>query len=61
MFEKKKTLKDGGFAKNNINVAMSLQALPQNIPLLGQLINHKYIVSISELLRCHTIIMMNFN
>ena len=61
MFEKKKTLKDGGYAKNNINVAMSLQALPQNIPLPWQLINPKYIVSISELPRCHTIIMVNFN
>ena len=47
--------------KNNINVAMCLQALPQNIPLLWQLINHKHIVSISELLRCYTIIMVNLN
>ena len=62
MFEnKKKTLKGGGYAKNNINVAMCLQALPQNIPLLWQLIKYKYIVSISEFLRCYTIIMVNFN
>ena len=46
---------------NNRNVAMRLQVLPQNIPLLWQLINHKHIVYIPELLRCHTIIMVNFN
>ena len=32
---------------------MRLQVLPQNIPLLWQLINHKHSVSIPELLRCH--------
>ena len=31
---------------------MHLQVLPQNIPLLWQLINHKDILSIPELLRC---------
>ena len=54
---KKKTLKDRRYAKNNKNMAMRLQALPQNMPLLKQLINHKFIVSIPELMRCHTIIM----
>ena len=47
--------------QNNVNVAMHLQILLQNIPLLWQLINHKHIVYIPELLRCHTIIMVNFN
>ena len=42
-----KTLNDRGYAKNNVNVAMGLQVLPQNISLLWQLINHKNIVSIS--------------
>ena len=46
------------YATNNINVAMHLQVLPQNIPLLWQLINYKHIVSIPGLLRCHTIIML---
>ena len=50
-----------GIQKNNVNVAMRLQVLPQNIPLLWQLINHKHIVYIPELLRRHTIIMVNFN
>ena len=58
---KNKTLNDHGYAKYNVNVAMHLQVLPQNILLLWQLINHKHIVSISELLRCYTIIMVNFN
>ena len=49
------------YAKNHINVAMRLQVLPQNTPLLWQLINHKHIVSIPDLPRCHTIIMVNFN
>ena len=40
---------------------MRLYDLPQNIPLLWQLINHKHIVYIPELLRCYTIIMVNFN
>ena len=40
---------------------MRLQVLPQNIPLLWQLINHKHIVYIPELLRCHTIIQVIFN
>ena len=39
---------------------MRLQVLPQNIPLLWQLINHKHIVYSPKLLRCHTI-MVNFN
>ena len=43
------------------NVAMHLQVIQRNIPLLWQLINHKHIVSIPELPRCHIIIMMNFN
>ena len=47
------------WAKNNVNMAMRLQVLPQNIPLLKQLINHKHIVNIPELLRCHTIIMVS--
>ena len=38
-----------------------LQVLPLHIPLLWQLTTHKHIVSIPELLRCHTIIMVNFN
>ena len=61
MFENKRLWKADGMQKNNINVAMRLQAFPQNIPLLWHLINHKYIVSILELLTCHTIIMVNFN
>ena len=50
-----------GYPKNSVNVAMHLQVLPQNIPLLWQLIIHKHIVYISELLRCYTISMVNFN
>ena len=50
-----------GYAKNSVNVAMHLQVLPQNIPLLWQLINHKHNVYIPELLRCNTISMLNFN
>ena len=50
-----------GYAKSNINVAIRLQVLPQNIPLPWEPIDHKHIVSIPELLRCHTIIMVNFN
>ena len=50
-----------GYAKNSVNVAMHLQVLPQNIPLLWQLINHKHIVYIPELLRCYTISMVNLN
>ena len=49
-----------GYAKTSVNVAMHLQVLPQNIPLLWQLINHKHIINISELLRCYTISMVNF-
>ena len=56
-----KRLNDHGYAKNNVNVTMHLQVLPQNIPLLWQLINYKHIIYISELLRCYTIIMVNFN
>ena len=56
-----KRLNDREYAKNNIKAAMRLQALSQNIPLLRQLINSKHIVSIPELLRCHTIIMVNFS
>ena len=50
-----------GYAKNSVNVAMHLQVLPQNIPLLWQLINYKHIVYIPELLRYYTISMVNFN
>ena len=50
-----------GMHKNNINMAMHLQVLPLNTPLLWQLINHKYTVTIPEMPRCHTIIMVNFN
>ena len=50
-----------GYAKNSVNVAMHLQVLPQNIPLLWQLIDHKHIVYIPELLRCSYISMVNFN
>ena len=49
------------YAKNSENVAMHLQVLPQNIPLLWQLISHKHIVYIPELLRCYTISMVNLN
>ena len=50
------------FAKYNTNVAIYLQVLnKRNITFLWQLINHKYIFSVSELLMCHTIIMVNFN
>ena len=49
------------YAKNSVNVAMNLQVLPQNIPLLWQLINHMHIVYVPELLRCYTIGMVNFN
>ena len=55
-----KTLNDNVYAKNIINVAMRLQVLPQNIPLLWQLNSYKHIVSIPKLLRCHTIIIVNF-
>ena len=55
-----KRLDNCGYSKNNVNVAMRLQVLQQNIPLLWQLINHKRIVYIPELLRCHTVIMVNF-
>ena len=55
------TLNDRGYEKNNVNVVMGLQVLPQNIPLLWQPVNHKNIVSISEYLRSQTIIMVNFN
>ena len=55
------TLNFCGYAKNSVNVAMHLQVLPQNIPLLWQLINHKNIVKIPELLRCYTISMVSFN
>ena len=55
------TLVYRGYAKNSANVAMHLQVLPQNIPLLWQLINHKHIVYITDLLRCYTINMANFN
>ena len=44
------TLINRGYAKNNENVAMHLHVLPQNIPLLWRLINHKHIVYILELL-----------
>ena len=50
-----------GYAKNSVNVAVHFQVLPQNIPFLLQLINHKHIVYIPELLRCYTISMVNFN
>ena len=49
------------YAKNSVNVAMHFQVLPQNIPLLWQLINHKHIVYIPDLLRCYTISMVNLN
>ena len=61
MSENKKTFNNRGYSKDNVNVAMHLQVLSQNIPLLWQLNNHKHIVYIPELLRCHTIIMVNFN
>ena len=54
-------LNECGYAKININAAMHLQVLPQNNWLLWQLINHKHIVYIPELLRCHTITMVNFD
>ena len=47
--------------KKNINVTMRLLVISYNILLLWQLINRKHIVSIPELLRCHTSIMVNFN
>ena len=50
-----------GYAKNSVNVAMHLQVLPQKIPLLWQLINHKHIVYILEFLICYTISMVKFN
>ena len=56
-----KTLNDHGPAKSNKIVAMHLQVLPQTIPLLWQLNNHKHVGSISELLRCFTITVVNFN
>ena len=46
-----------GMQKKNINMAMRRQVIPQNISLLWQLINHKHIVSIPELLG----IIVNFN
>ena len=59
--ENKRLLNECGYAKISINGATHLQVLPQNILLLWQLINHKHIVYIPELLRYHTIIMVNFN
>ena len=56
-----KRLNNHGYSKNDVNVAMRLQVLIQNIPFLWQLINHKHIVYIPELLRGHIIIMVNFN
>ena len=56
-----KRLNNRGYANNSVNVAIHLQVLPQNIPLLWQLINHKHIVYIPEFLRCYTIILVNFN
>ena len=55
----KKALNDRGYAKN-VNVAMRLQVLPQKNPLLWQLFNLKHIVFIPALLKCYTIIMVNF-
>ena len=55
------TLINCWYAKNSVNVAMPIQVLPQNIPLLWQLINHKHVVYYPELLRCNTISMVNFN
>ena len=62
MIENKRLWMTVPFAKYNTNVAMYLQVLnKRNITFLWQLINHKYIVTVSELLMCHTIIMVNFN
>ena len=55
------TLIYSGYAKNSVNVAMHLKVFPQNIPLIWQLINHKHIVYIPELLRRYTNSMVNFN
>ena len=52
-------LKSRGYAKSNKNMAMRLKAL-QTILLPWQLNNHKHIDSISELVRCHTIV-VTFN
>ena len=41
-------LNDRVYAKNNVNVAIGLQVLPQNTPLLWQLVNHNNKRSISE-------------
>ena len=54
-------MNDHGYAKNNVNGVMCLQVPPQNIPLIWQLINLKHFVSISELPRCYTIVMVNNN
>ena len=61
LMSKSKTLNDRGYAKNSVNVAVHIQVLLQNAPLLWQLINHKNIVYIPELLSCYTISMVNFN
>ena len=61
-YERKyKNSNDRRYAKNNVNVAMHLQVLPQIISLLWQLINHKHIVNILELQIWYTIIIGNFN
>ena len=58
---KLKALNDCGYVKININMATHLQVLPQNIRLLWQLINHKHIAYIPELLKCYTIFIVNFD
>ena len=40
---------------------MHLQVLPQIIPLLWQMVNHKHFVYIPELQICYTIIIVNLN
>ena len=50
-----------GMQNNNINAATRLQVLPQNTLLQWQITNHKHIISIPELPRYHTIIMVTYN
>ena len=47
--------------QNNTNEDMRLQIFQQNILLLWKLNNNKHIGYITELLRCHTIIVVTFN
>ena len=61
MFENKRLCMTDGMQKSNENVVMHLQVPQQNTTLLWQLNSQKHIGPIPELLRCRTIIVVNFN